>query len=186
MLNKAGVTYKADAPALSKNSAEDDGNGSYRNGPERKEYMYQKKSDTPDQCGSNQNGNNLRQDEADFDKLIHGTAVDENCKTPTKEAHGDGTPANPCVIADGTKAESSSEIPMDFFKQSLPAESTDSIPSKSRNIGTSGQKVDEGRPKRKRETKLPARLRSPSNVDTTKRRPKRVPAKKGRGSFFFS
>ncbi|KAK1612644.1 hypothetical protein QYE76_036317 [Lolium multiflorum] len=113
LLNKSGVRYKPLAETLSDQYCYDEGCGSYLNGvPERKEFVYDKKSDT----------RSVSLPKEDVDNVSKEGHKEEDYITPARtkcDFVGDGTPDNPWQPAEDFKEASSSEVPSNIFEPAL-------------------------------------------------------------------
>ncbi|KAK1612628.1 hypothetical protein QYE76_036301 [Lolium multiflorum] len=113
LLNKSGVRYKPLAETLSDQYCYDEGCGYYLNGvPERKEFVYDKKSDT----------RSVSLPKEDVDNVSKEGHKEEDYITPARtkcDFVGEGTPDNPWQLPEGFKEASSSEVPSNIFEPAL-------------------------------------------------------------------
>ncbi|KAK1670000.1 hypothetical protein QYE76_058159 [Lolium multiflorum] len=173
LLNKSGVRYKPFAETLSDQYCYDEGCGSYLNGvPERKEFVYDKKSDT----------RSVSLPKEDVDKVSKEDNKEEDYITPARtkcDFLGDGTPDNPWQVAEDFKEASSSEVPSNIFEPALKNmnkedEHKEGASEGSKSINSATGKNEDVNGKRKR--KLPLKLQYPYIIENrTKRQPRKKP-----------
>ncbi|KAK1645709.1 hypothetical protein QYE76_063514 [Lolium multiflorum] len=173
LLNKSGVRYKPFAETLSDQYCYDEGCGSYLNGvPERKEFVYDKKSDT----------RSVSLPKVDVDKVSKEDNKEEDYITPARtkcDFLGDGTPDNPWQLPEDFKDASSSEVPSNIFEPALKKmnkqdEHKEGASEGSKSINSATGKNEDVNGKRKR--KLPLKLQYPYIIENrTKRQPRKKP-----------